>query len=85
MPGGGVFRPFISHIHVHIHVPITITITISIHRYFSHTIKKVNRVSFGLLQKKDMENFTNIQPLSRQLLGIPFVGKVSLRLRIYFS
>ena len=59
-----------------------IPITMSIHRYFSHTIKKVNRVSFGLLQKKDMENFTNIQPLSRQLLGIPFVGKV--RLRFYF-
>ena len=43
--------------------------------YAPHILAKVNRVSFGLLQKQDEEAMKGDQPASRKLLGIPFVGK----------
>lgn len=44
--------------------------------YLPHILAKVDRVSFGLLQPSDEEILHGKeQPLSRKLLGIPFVGK----------
>ena len=43
--------------------------------FIPHSMSKVNRVSFGLLQAEDEELLGGNQPASRKLLGIPFVGK----------
>eukprot|EP00949_MAST-11_sp_MAST-11-sp1_P002253 g2253.t1 len=43
--------------------------------YAPHVLRKVDRVSFGLLQPADKDTLGTQQPLSRRLLGIPFVGK----------
>jgi hypothetical protein len=43
--------------------------------FIPHILAKVDRVSFGLLQPQDEKSLSNEQPLSRKLLGIPFVGK----------
>jgi hypothetical protein len=50
--------------------------------YMPHCMSKIDRVSYGLLQKDDIDrwndpynNNDNQQPLSRQLLSVPFVGK----------
>ena len=40
-----------------------------------HVLGKIDRISFGLLSKRDLENMQNAQPLSRQLCAVPFMGK----------
>ena len=42
--------------------------------YLPHVLRKINRVSFGLLQDAGAQQWTE-QPQSRQLLAIPFIGK----------
>eukprot|EP00946_MAST-07B_sp_MAST-7B-sp1_P000712 g712.t1 len=44
--------------------------------FLPHILAKIDRVSFGLLQPEDLVVLKGKeQPLSRKLLGIPFVGK----------
>ena len=43
--------------------------------FIPHTLSKICRVNFGLLQPADEEVLSGQQPASRKLLGIPFVGK----------
>ena len=43
--------------------------------FVPHTLSKVCRVNFGLLQPQDEQVLGGEQPASRKLLGIPFVGK----------
>ena len=40
-----------------------------------HVLGKIDRISFGLLKKRDLENMQHAQPLSRQLCAVPFMGK----------
>ena len=49
-----------------------------LHTFLPHCMKKVNRVSFGLLNDTECKNALEIDPLlppSRLKLGVPFVGK----------
>ena len=40
-----------------------------------HALSKIDRISFGLLKKQDLEMLGGDQPLSRQLCAVPFMGK----------
>ncbi len=49
-----------------------------LHTFLPHCMKKVNRVSFGLLNDQECKNALLQDPLlppSRLKLGVPFVGK----------
>ena len=49
-----------------------------LHTYLPHCMKKVNRVSFGLLNDGECKSALTVDPLlppSRLKLGVPFVGK----------
>ena len=44
--------------------------------FLPHVLAKINRVSFGLLQPSDEHVLKgSVQPTSRKLLAIPFIGK----------
>ena len=46
--------------------------------YLPHCLKKINRVSFGLMNEEEYARFIRLEPLmpeSRSKLAIPFVGK----------
>jgi hypothetical protein len=43
--------------------------------YLPHALRKQNRVAYGLLQPADMAKLGERQPVSRELLAVPFLGK----------
>ena len=60
--------------------------------FLPHCFSKINRVSFGLLHPRDCERLARLQgkeksemPLSRKLLAVPFVAKVSGLVTAIFS
>lgn len=58
--------------------PLSPLLALQVSSVLMFVLKKINRVSFGLLNAEDLEKALDIDPLtpkSRQLLAVPFVGK----------